>query len=132
MVRVKGSSIIACMNSEKSASGITCDSKIYGNYFHKLIFVQLIKIFSPFLRNAHYQLHCNLRGRAIAQDVNVDLSLRMPGFSPRPVHVGCGLAEVALGQVSVRVLRHSLLFRLCSILIHPSQTLSIRSNCQRV
>jgi hypothetical protein len=48
MVRVKGSSIIACMNSGMSASGTSRDPKIYGNYFHKLIFVQLLKIFPPF------------------------------------------------------------------------------------
>jgi hypothetical protein len=48
MVRVKGSSIIACKNSGMSACGTSRDSKIYGNYFHKLIFVQLLKIFPPF------------------------------------------------------------------------------------
>jgi hypothetical protein len=48
MARVKGSSIIACMNSGMSASGKSHDSKIYGNYFHKLIFIQLLKIFPPF------------------------------------------------------------------------------------
>jgi hypothetical protein len=48
MVRVKGSSIIACKNSGMSASGISRDSKIYDNYFHKVIFIQLLKIFLPF------------------------------------------------------------------------------------
>ena len=48
MVRVKGSSIIACMDSGMSASGTSSDSKMNGKYFHKLIFVQLLKIFPPF------------------------------------------------------------------------------------
>jgi hypothetical protein len=48
MVRVKGSSIIACMNRGMSVSGISRDSKIYGNYFHKLIFAQVLTIFPPF------------------------------------------------------------------------------------
>jgi hypothetical protein len=58
MVTVKGSSILACMNSGMSAFGTSRYSKIYGNYLHKIIFVQLLKILPPFLpkTNAHYQL----------------------------------------------------------------------------
>jgi hypothetical protein len=38
-----------------------------------------------------------------AKAVIASLSSRTPGFSPRPVHVGILVDEVALGQVSLRV-----------------------------
>lgn len=54
--------------------------------------------------------------RGIAEAVGASCAPQKPGFDPRTVHMGSVVAEVALGRITLRVLRFSrqLLLQQCS------------------